>query len=81
MPVPIGVGDAVRTAVGVGVAVRTAVGVAVATAVGVGVGLIFLAREGVSYATLKRVEEAEQQDTGEFAAVEEPERARAGIPG
>jgi uncharacterized protein (TIRG00374 family) len=54
---------------------------AIEASVGVGVGLIFLAREGVSYATLKRIEEPDQQDTGELAAVEEPERARAGIPG
>jgi len=44
--------------------------------VGVGVGLIFLAREGLSFATLKRMPE-QAQETGELRVVQEPEPARA----
>ena len=55
--------------------------------VGIGVGLIFLAREGLSFAMLKRMPGAEQAevaqgvDTGEADSVEEPPRARARISG
>jgi uncharacterized membrane protein YbhN (UPF0104 family) len=43
------------------------------TSVGVGVGLIFLAREGLSFATLKRMEQEEEQAVAEL--VEEAESA------
>ena len=54
--------------------------------VGVGVGLIFLAREGLSFAMLKRMPGAEQAEVAqptetEADPVEEPARARARIPG
>jgi glycosyltransferase 2 family protein len=59
---------------------------AIEMSVGVGVGLVFLAREGLSYAMLKRMPGAEQAevapaDTEEEDAVEEPPRARARISG
>jgi len=51
---------------------------AIEASVGVGVGLVFLAREGVSYATLKRVEESDPSTPEEIIElVEEPERAGA----
>jgi uncharacterized membrane protein YbhN (UPF0104 family) len=52
------------------------------TSVGVSVGLLFLAREGLSFATLRRMpgaEEAEEKMMAETAEVEEPARARAGL--
>ena len=58
---------------------------AIEMSVGVGVGLIFLAREGLSFAMLKRMpgaDQAEMAAEGEDAQpVEEPVRARARIPG
>jgi hypothetical protein len=58
---------------------------AIEMSVGVGVGLIFLAREGLSFAMLKRMpgaDQAEMAEEGEEAQpVEEPVRARARIPG
>ena len=58
---------------------------AIEMSVGVGVGLIFLAREGLSYAMLKRMPGAEQAEMPEEAreaeAVQEPVRARARISG
>ncbi len=52
---------------------------AIEASVGVGVGLVFLAREGLSYASLKAVagQPSEEEDA---AAAEEPARARAGMP-
>jgi uncharacterized protein (TIRG00374 family) len=49
--------------------------------VGIGVGLIFLAREGLSYAMLKQFEEARTGPAPEGPAeeTEQPERARAGV--
>jgi hypothetical protein len=54
--------------------------------VGIGVGVIFLAREGLSFAMLKRMPGAEQAEVPQSAeeeaeAVEEPARARARISG
>jgi glycosyltransferase 2 family protein len=52
--------------------------------VGVGVGLLFLAREGLSFATLRRMpgaDEAEDEMADEAAHAEEPVRARAGLSG
>jgi uncharacterized membrane protein YbhN (UPF0104 family) len=51
---------------------------AIEASVGVGVGLIFLAREGLSIATLR---EMPQEAPGPEAAAEEYERARAGVSG
>ena len=53
--------------------------------VGVGVGLVFLAREGVSFATLRRMETEEESAESavlEQALAEESEReaAREGAP-
>lgn len=53
---------------------------AIEASVGVGVGLVFLAREGLSYATLRDMEEAAEGE----ADVEQPEErppARAGVAG
>jgi uncharacterized membrane protein YbhN (UPF0104 family) len=51
---------------------------AIEASVGVGIGLIFLAREGLSIATLREMpREADELE----APVEEPERARAGVSG
>jgi uncharacterized membrane protein YbhN (UPF0104 family) len=59
---------------------------AIEMSVGVGVGLIFLAREGLSFAMLKRMPGAEQAEvaraeTGDGDPVEEPPRARARLSG
>jgi uncharacterized membrane protein YbhN (UPF0104 family) len=55
---------------------------AIEASVGVGVGLLFLAREGLSYAMLKQMPEATETEVGPMAvAPEEPERARARVPG
>ena len=59
---------------------------AIEMSVGVGVGLIFLAREGLSYAMLKRMPGAEQAEVAtagqaEGDPVEEPARARARLSG
>jgi hypothetical protein len=56
---------------------------AIEMSVGVGVGLLFLAREGLSYAMLKRMPGAEQAEVADEAdgaePVEEPVRARSGV--
>ena len=52
--------------------------------VGVGVGLLFLAREGLSYAKLKTMpgaDEVEEELEDELSQPEEPVRARAGLSG
>jgi uncharacterized membrane protein YbhN (UPF0104 family) len=54
---------------------------AIEASVGVGVGLIFLAREGISYAMLKEIEQSEPTSTADESREQEPERARAGVPG
>jgi len=51
---------------------------AIEASVGVGIGLVFLAREGLSLATLREIE-SEAPDAE--LEVEEPERARAGVSG
>jgi uncharacterized protein (TIRG00374 family) len=53
---------------------------AIEASVGVGVGLIFLAREGLSYATLRDLEEQEEGESEE-PPEREQERPRAGMPG
>ena len=53
---------------------------AIEASVGVGVGLIFLAREGMSYATLRDMDEASEASV-EAALEQEPERARTRVPG
>jgi uncharacterized membrane protein YbhN (UPF0104 family) len=53
---------------------------AIEASVGVGVGLIFLAREGLSYATLRDLEEQVESDA-EDPPERERERPRAGVPG
>ena len=57
---------------------------AIEMSVGVGVGLAFLAREGLSFAMLKRMpgaDQAEVAEEGESEPVDEPVRARARVPG
>ena len=49
---------------------------AIEASVGIGVGVIFLAREGLSYAMLKEIDEETERDVEQ-----EPERARAGVAG
>ena len=51
---------------------------AIEASVGIGIGLVFLAREGLSYATLKQIEEPDE-DSLEAVAEEEPEPARSRI--
>lgn len=51
---------------------------AIEASVGVGVGLIFLAREGLSYATLRELEQPVEALSHE-SAKDEPERQRAGV--
>jgi uncharacterized protein (TIRG00374 family) len=53
---------------------------AIEASVGVGVGLIFLAREGLSYATLRDLEEQVESDAEE-PPERERERPRAGVSG
>ncbi len=50
---------------------------AIEASVGVGIGLVFLAREGISFATLREM----PKDATELQSVEEPEGARASVPG
>jgi uncharacterized protein (TIRG00374 family) len=52
---------------------------AIEASVGIGVGLVFLAREGLSYAMLKQF--APAIDAAAAPAEEERERPRAGVPG
>jgi hypothetical protein len=49
---------------------------AIEASVGVGVGLIFLAREGLSYATLRDIEEPDENGDAEVVAERRDERAR-----
>jgi uncharacterized protein (TIRG00374 family) len=53
---------------------------AIEASVGVGVGLVFLAREGLSYATLREMDEASEEAV-EAALEQEPERARTRVAG
>ena len=52
---------------------------AIEASVGIGVGLLFLAREGLSFAMLRVMPGAEQADQTSREEVDEPERAR--VPG
>ncbi len=54
---------------------------AIEASVGIGVGLIFLAREGLSYAMLKQIESPVEEVANETTTETEPERARAGVSG
>jgi glycosyltransferase 2 family protein len=58
---------------------------AIEMSVGVGVGLLFLAREGLSFAMLKHMPGADQAEVGKREqneeTAEEPPRARAGVSG
>ncbi|MDQ2981167.1 MAG: flippase-like domain-containing protein [Actinomycetota bacterium] len=58
---------------------------AIEMSVGVGIGLLFLAREGLSFAMLKRMPGAEQAEVGEHTGdaepVQEPARAGARLSG
>jgi uncharacterized protein (TIRG00374 family) len=54
---------------------------AIEASVGVGAGLVFLAREGMSYALLKSIDEDEQAKASRGESDDEPERARAGVSG
>lgn len=55
---------------------------AIEASVGVGVGLIFLAREGLSYAILKQMPDATEVAAGPMdEPAEEPHRERSGVPG
>ncbi len=53
---------------------------AIEASVGIGIGLVFLAREGLSFATLRQMEER-TEDTFEDVADAEPERARDRVAG
>jgi uncharacterized membrane protein YbhN (UPF0104 family) len=52
---------------------------AIEASVGIGIGLVFLAREGLSYATLKQFEEVAEEAVEPEPDEEEPERARARV--
>jgi hypothetical protein len=54
---------------------------AIEASVGIGVGMIFLAREGFSYAILKEMPDAGASDAEMAEPSEEPRRARSGVPG
>lgn len=53
---------------------------AIELSVGVGAGLVFLAREGISFAALRLLPASEEEDPAP-AAVEARRRERAGVPG
>ncbi len=53
---------------------------AIEASVGIGIGLVFLAREGLSFATLRQMDDR-TEDTLETIEVEEPDRARSRIAG
>ncbi len=53
---------------------------AIEASVGIGIGFIFLAREGLSYATLKQIEEP-VEETYESLVKEEPERVGSRVSG
>jgi uncharacterized protein (TIRG00374 family) len=53
---------------------------AIEASVGVGVGLVFLAHEGMSYATLREMDDASEESV-EAALEQEPERARTRVAG
>jgi glycosyltransferase 2 family protein len=53
---------------------------AIEASVGIGIGLVFLTREGLSFATLKQME-ARTEDTFETVPDAEPERARSRVAG
>ncbi|MGZ4333283.1 MAG: lysylphosphatidylglycerol synthase transmembrane domain-containing protein [Gaiellaceae bacterium] len=53
---------------------------AIEASVGIGVGLVFLAREGLSFATLRHMDER-NEDTLETVTAVEPEHARSGVAG
>jgi hypothetical protein len=53
---------------------------AIEASVGIGIGLVFLAREGLSFGTLRQMEER-TEETLETAPVQERERARSGVSG
>jgi hypothetical protein len=52
---------------------------AIEASVGIGIGLVFLAREGFSYAMLKEMPDAVSDDAGMSEPVEAPERERSGV--
>ncbi len=54
---------------------------AIEASVGLGLGLVFLAREGFSYAMLKDMPETAESDAVLDASTREPQRARSGVPG
>ena len=54
---------------------------AIEASVGIGIGLIFLAREGLSYATLKQFEAVADEAGDSPAEEEQPSRAGARVPG
>lgn len=54
---------------------------AIEASVGVGVGLLFLAREGLSFAMLRVMPDASQADESEEEGAGEPEPERARVPG
>jgi hypothetical protein len=54
---------------------------AIEASVGVGVGLLFLAREGFSYAMLKEMPDAAASDAEMAEPEEEPRRERSRVPG
>ncbi len=54
---------------------------AIEACVGVGIGLVFLAREGISYAMLKEMPDAVSEDADMAGPAEEPEREHSGVPG
>jgi hypothetical protein len=54
---------------------------AIEASVGVGLGLIFLAREGLSYATLRDMDDESVETNGDEKPSEERSAARAGVAG
>jgi hypothetical protein len=54
---------------------------AIEACVGVGIGLIFLAREGFSYAMLKEMPDAAADDAEMAEPAEESRREHSGVPG
>jgi len=54
---------------------------AIEASVGIGIGLVFLAREGLSFATLRQMDERTEDTLETITEAEEPEPARSRVAG
>jgi uncharacterized protein (TIRG00374 family) len=54
---------------------------AIEASVGIGIGLVFLAREGLSFATLREIDEPNEDTFEDVAEIEPEQHARSGVAG